>query len=93
MSSSPFTGIMFVLNFTFQGMGKGLQSLVLAVSRQGFVFLPAILIMQKLFGLTGIIFAQPFADAVAVLIAVGMFLFLLKDLKAEEKTVSSQTNE
>ena len=49
--------------------------------------------MQKLFGLTGIIFAQPFADAVAVLIAVGMFLFLLKDLKAEEKTVSSQTNE
>ena len=93
MSSAPFIGIMFVLNFTFQGMGKGLQSLVLAVSRQGFVFLPAILIMQKLFGLTGIIFAQPFADAVAVLIAVGMFLFLLKDLKAEEKTVSSQTNE
>ena len=93
MSSAPFIGIMFVLNFTFQGMGKGLQSLVLAVSRQGFVFLPAILIMQKLFGLNGIIFAQPFADAVAVLIAVGMFLFLIKDLKAEEKTISSQTNE
>ena len=69
------------------------EHVLLAVSRQGFVFLPAILIMQKLFGLTGIIFAQPFADAVAVLIAVGMFLFLLKDLKAEEKTVSSQTNE
>lgn len=81
MSSTPFIGIMFVLNFTFQGMGKGLQSLVLAVSRQGFVFLPTIFIMKNLFGLNGIIFAQPIADIVAVLIALGMFIFLLKDLK------------
>ena len=36
--------------------------------------------MQKLFGLNGIIFAQPIADLVAVLIAAGMFIFLLPSL-------------
>ena len=84
MASTPIIGIMFVLNFSFQALGKGIQSLVLAVSRQGFVFLPAILIMSRLFGMIGIIFAQPIADAIAVLIALGMFLYLNKDFKKEE---------
>ncbi len=84
MASTPIIGIMFVLNFIFQALGKGIQSLVLAVSRQGFVFLPAILIMSKLFGMAGIIFAQPIADAIAVLIALGMFIYLNKGFKKEE---------
>ncbi len=84
MASTPIIGIMFVLNFSFQALGKGIPSLVLAVSRQGFVFLPAILIMSRLFGMIGIIFAQPIADAIAVLIALGMFLYLNKDFKKEE---------
>ena len=80
MFSSPVIGIMFVLNFTFQAMGKGVQSLVLAVSRQGIIFLPLILILNKLVGLYGIIYAQPAADAIAVLIALGMFLAINKEL-------------
>lgn len=78
MSSVPVIGIMFALNFSFQAMGKGIPSLVLAVSRQGFVFLPIILILNKAFGLNGIIYAQPIADIVAVVIAVAMFLFMQK---------------
>lgn len=84
MASTPIIGIMFVLNFSFQALGKGIQSLVLAVSRQGFVFLPAILIMSKVFGMIGIIFAQPIADAIAVFIALGMFLYMNKDFKKQE---------
>lgn len=81
MSSTPIVGIMFVLNFTFQAMGKGLQSLILAVSRQGFIFLPAILIMSHFFGMNGIILAQPIADAIAVVIAVSMFMSLINKMK------------
>lgn len=81
MFSSPIIGIMFVFNFTFQGMGKAIQSLMLAVSRQGFVFAPLILFLNKVIGLYGIIYAQPAADAIAVLIALGMFLPINKELK------------
>ncbi len=81
MLSSPIIGIMFVLNFTFQAMGKAAQSLALAVSRQGFIFLPLILILNKIMGLFGIIYAQPIADGIAVLIALAMFLAVNKNLK------------
>ena len=85
MTSSPIIGIMFVLNFTFQAMGKGIQSLILAVSRQGFVFLPVILLLNRLIGLYGIIYAQPIADGIAVLIAFAMFLSMNKAMKAEQQ--------
>ena len=84
MFSSPVIGIMFVLNFTFQAMGKGIQSLILAVSRQGIVFLPLILILNRLVGLYGIIYAQPTADAIAVLIAFAMFLAMNRNFKIEQ---------
>ena len=78
MCVSPIIGIMFVFNFSFQAMGKALASLTLAVSRQGFVFLPVILIFRALFGLDGIIYAQPIADFVSVLMAFCMFLYMNK---------------
>ena len=84
MLSVPVIGIMFVFNFTFQAMGKAVPSLVLAVSRQGLVFLPCILILKSMFGLNGVVYAQPIADIIAVFIALGMFLYMNKSLKKEE---------
>ena len=81
MISGPYIGIMFVFSFTFQAIGKALPSLILSISRQGFVFLPVIIIFDKLFQLDGIIYAQPIADAIAVFIAIGMFLIINKNLK------------
>lgn len=84
MISGPFLGIMFVFNFTFQSMGKAIQSLMLAVSRQGFVFLPLILLLKSLYGLEGVVIAQPIADLVAIIIALGMFLSINKELKNDQ---------
>lgn len=77
-------GIMFVINFAFQGMGKGVQSLILAVSRQGLVYFPLLFIMDKIIGLDGIIWAQPCADIVCVVVSVIMFSATLKGLKKEK---------
>ena len=76
-------GIMFVINFSFQGMGKGIQSLILAVSRQGLVYFPLLFIMDKIRGLDGIIWAQPCADAVCVVLSIIMFSVTLKNLKKQ----------
>ncbi len=86
MVTSPVIGIMFVLNFTFQAMGKALQSLALAISRQGLIFLPLILILNWLFGLFGIVYAQPVADGIAVLIALVMFFLTLRKIKKVEQS-------
>ncbi len=89
MVSTPIIGIMFVLNFTFQAMGKAVQSLALAISRQGFVFLPLILILNRIFGLNGIVYAQPVADGIAVLIAITMFVFSARSFKQLEQSAKS----
>ncbi len=84
MFSSPLLGILFVFNFSFQAMGKAKESLALAVSRQGFVFVPCTIIMNKLIGLEGLILSQPIADYVSVIMAFIMFLFMNKEFKQME---------
>lgn len=76
-------GIMFIINFAFQGMGKGPQSLILAGSRQGLIYLPMLLIMNYFVGLEGIIWAQPVADLCSVVLAVIMFSSTMKKIKKE----------
>lgn len=88
MCSGPFIGIMFVFNFTFQAMGKAVPALVLAASRQGFIFLPMIYLLNAIFHLDGAIFAQPVADFCAIFIALGMFLHMNKRFAQESRAAS-----
>lgn len=85
MMSTPVLGIQFVLNFSFQAMGKAKQSLALAVSRQGFIFFPATIILNMIFGLKGLVYAQPIADYVSILLAICMFIYMNRDFKKMEK--------
>lgn len=82
MFSGPLLGLLFVLNFSFQAMGKAKESLALAVSRQGFVFVPCTIILNSIFHLEGLILSQPIADIVSILIALAMFGFMNKDFKS-----------
>lgn len=85
MTPGTFLGVMFIINFAFQGMGKGVQSLILAAGRQGLVFLPMLFIMNKVAGLEGIIWAQPVADAFCIILAAVMFRATTKKLEKEAK--------
>ena len=75
--SGPFIGILFLCINTIQGMGKALPSLILTICRQGLIFIPLIIILNKIVGLNGVIYAQSTADycsiVVAVLICLGIF--------------------
>ncbi len=81
MLSGPVIGVMFVFSFSFQAMGKAIQALILSVSRQGFVFLPVVIIASKVLGLDGIIFAQPIADIASLLLAFIMFVQIIEKAK------------
>ena len=81
MSACTILGVQFILMSTFQAMGKGGSALVVSLCRQGFAFVPAIIIGNILFGLNGIVWAQPFADIVSVFIASIMYLIIHKKMK------------
>jgi multidrug efflux pump len=81
MLSAPVLGIMFVFEFTFQALGKAVPTLILSISRQGFVFIPMLFAGRAIAGLNGIIFAQPIADVLAVFISLAMFMKIRKGLR------------
>ena len=83
MISGPFLGIMFTFNFAFQGMGKSVPSLILSLGRQGLVFLPLLVIMSKLSGFDGIVYAQPIADLACLVLAAIMFAIINSKLKKD----------
>lgn len=90
MSPGPVIGIMFVLNFAFQGMGKGIQSFILSVGRQGLVYIPLLFILNKLVGLDGIIWAQAAADFVCVIMSIIMFIFIMKGINKKSSAEIAQ---
>lgn len=84
MTAGPVIGCMFVLNFSFQGMGKGVQSLILSLSRQGLIYFPLLIIMNKTVGLEGIIWSQAVADLVCTVMSVVMFVLVVHKLRRQQ---------
>ncbi|MDO4344644.1 MAG: MATE family efflux transporter [Eubacteriales bacterium] len=74
----PLTGWIIMNNMLFQTIGYTMPASILAASRQGIFFLPAVLILPAVLGLTGIQLAQPAADVAAFLLAL---VFNLKWMK------------
>ena len=76
--SGPFIGILFLCINTIQGMGKALPSLVLTVCRQGLIFIPLVFILDRMFGLDGVIYAQPAADYLSIVLGIIICFWLFK---------------
>ena len=89
--SGPVIGILFLCINTIQGMGKAIPSLVLTICRQGLVFIPMIFLLNALFGLEGVIYAQTVADFISILLAVMICLGIFK--KMEHRETEMQFND
>lgn len=88
--TGPAIGILFLCINTIQGMGKALPSLILTVCRQGLVFIPLVFILDKLFGLEGVIYAQAVADVISILLAVAICLWIFKTLDTQSKAEQAE---
>lgn len=88
--TGPFIGIMFAFNFAFQGMGKPVPSLVLSLGRQGLIFLPVVIIMNRIFAFDGIIYAQPAADLICVVLSAIMFAVIVSKQKRAESPLKAE---
>ena len=63
-------GFVTISNMYLQSIRKTIRASILAASRQGFMLFLSLHIGMKFFGLTGIITAQPLADALTFMIAI-----------------------
>ncbi|WP_125114871.1 MATE family efflux transporter [Agathobaculum sp. Marseille-P7918] len=71
-ASTVFAGIVLLLTVLFQAVGKVGPSFVLSISRQGVVFVAALLVCVKLFAYNGVLMGQAVADVVSALIALSL---------------------
>ncbi len=88
----PLSSYIVMANMMFQYIGKPLRSTILALSRQGLVFLPALLILGTLFGLKGIQMSQAAADLVTFILSIALTGSTLRYLREGKPSTGSETS-
>ena len=73
----PAFGLCYMMTITFQTIGSSKMGIFLSLIRQGLFYVPFILVLPKLMGVTGIYLSQPAADIITILVCV----FLVKPMK------------
>ena len=85
-------GFYTVYSSLFLAFGKGASGFFLGACRQGVCFVPVILLLPMVWGMNGILYAQPIADVISVVITVFMALHLHRELSMAEKQVMSNSD-
>jgi Na+-driven multidrug efflux pump len=70
----PFAAFQMLLMNALQAMGQGLPSLIVSLSRQGLIYIPALFALNWLFGFSGLVYAIPLADFGTTMMALFFFL-------------------
>ena len=84
-------GFYTVYSSLFLALGKGAAGFFLGACRQGVCFVPVILLLPMVWGMNGILYAQPIADVISVVITVFMALHLHRELSVAEKQAMSNS--
>lgn len=80
-------GFYTVYSSLFLALGKGTAGFFLGACRQGICFVPIILLLPAIWGMSGILYAQPIADIISAIITVFMAFNLHRKLSIEEKSI------
>lgn len=85
-------GFYTTYSFLFLVMGKAKEGCFLGACRQGICFLPVILLLPRVWGLNGVILAQPLADVLSAVITGYMAIRLHRELAMDRQQGNPQTN-
>lgn len=67
-------GVFYVLVNALQACGAATESLIVNISRQGLVYIPAMFLLGAAFHEQGLIWAQPVADVLSLLLAAALYM-------------------
>lgn len=82
LSTSIFFGVFYVLVNSLQAMGAALPALIINISRQGLFFIPILFLLNASAGMDGLVWAQPIADILALI------LVAILSVKSSKKILS-----
>ena len=81
----PLMATTIVANSLLQSVGKSLMATILSCCRQGLFFIPLILTLPSLLGLSGIEYSQAISDGLTFLVSVPFLIWFFKCLKKEQE--------
>lgn len=81
----PTTALNFLAITVFQATGQKLQPLISSLLRKGGLDIPFMLLLNAHLGISGVAWAMPLADALALIVSIALIIPYLKRL-APEKT-------
>ncbi len=97
LMANGFSFILFgfytVYSSLLLALGKGRAGFILGACRQGICFIPVILILPAVWGINGILYAQPIADVISAAVTVFMAVRLHNELTTAEKNLSAPAQE
>ncbi len=73
-------GIQIPSGIFFQAIGKSVKSAAVSLSRQILFLIPAFIILGKMFGVIGMLYAGPVADGLAFIVSSTLLIFEVKNL-------------
>lgn len=79
LTTSFLFGMFYVLSNALQAMGAATPALIINMSRQGLIYIPVIFILQSIIGMNGLLWAQPVADILSVILVVILYRSTLKN--------------
>ena len=80
LTTSFLFGVFYVLSNALQAMGAATSALIINMSRQGLIFIPALFILKTVMGMKGLLWAQPVADILSVILVVVLYRTSLKKM-------------
>lgn len=86
-----FNGIQISSGIFFQAIGKPSKSAFLTLSRQILFFTVSAIVLSKMYGVMGVLYAGPVADGSAFIVAVVLLVIELKKLGNQKEADNSKT--
>ncbi len=84
MISFPVIGLQIIGSGFFQALGKPKKSAFLSLSRRVLMLIPLIIVLPRFWGLRGVFWAYPFADAMATIVTLWFLRWEFTKLDATE---------
>lgn len=88
LSVMPLHAFIVATNMLLQATGKITSATFLSCNRQGIYFIPAILLLPRIFGINGMIISQTVSDFLTFLTSIPFLIFFMKQLK-EKKSLEN----
>ena len=83
LTTSFLFGVFYVLTNALQAMGAAVQALIINLSRQGIIYIPALFLLQAFLEANGLAWAQPVADLLSTALVAVLYLWTSRKRMAE----------